>query len=113
MVTQHAHITLYLLHQSDLALLGKEEEAIWGLEVVDVLHHLRPVVSHLSLHCGSLEVVDSVGHTCPLQLGEGVFHHEEVDLGDTSNLDGEDAVGPSQQTLLIVSNVIEVIGEEV
>lgn len=43
---------------------------------------------------------------------EGVFHHQEVDLGNGLDLNGKNSVDLSQQALVVVLEMFEVLGQD-
>lgn len=93
MPPEHIDVLGDLVNERGLIGLGEVDEAVVGAEVVDILEHTRLRVLLLPLNSRPLHIVDLVFNLLLLEVSESVLHHDEVDLRDAGDLDGEDTVG--------------------
>lgn len=112
MPAEHIDILGDLVDECGLIGLGEVDEAVVGAEVVDILENARLRVLLLPLNSRPLHIVDLVFDLLLLEVSEGVLHHDEVDLRDAGDLDGEDTVGSREEAVLVVLHVVEVVGQD-
>lgn len=91
--TQQRDVPPDLLDKLLFPVRRHHQEGVVGFQVVDVLQHGGVGVLHVALDGGALQVVPPVQDAVLLEYLQGVLHHDEVDLGDASDLDREQAVG--------------------
>lgn len=83
---------MYDIDESDFILFGQVDEAIRRAEVIDIFIDGRICALDLALDSRSFEIVQAVLEVVVEEVFEGVFHHEEVYLGDFLDLNRKDTV---------------------